>query len=162
MTIVLPWQTPVDTLSHRKLFSHIPAPNERGHHLERLLDLFSHRYLQCNPQATYTKGKGESKGHPRITNVPPTLSTLSIPPSPQPLPHPYLSAPPLPSPSPSPQIQCISSVTRSSSSVLTLLLPASRTKCPNGSSSETYAELPPALMMRHSVTCMTTFTCVDT
>lgn len=41
----------------RKFFSLIPAPNERGQFLERLLDKFSGRYLDCNPQVTMTKGE---------------------------------------------------------------------------------------------------------
>jgi F-box protein 8 len=33
----------------RKFFSLIPAPNERGQHLETLLNLFSHQFIECNP-----------------------------------------------------------------------------------------------------------------
>lgn len=33
----------------RKFFSLIPAPDKRGEFLEKLLEMFSQRYLQCNP-----------------------------------------------------------------------------------------------------------------
>lgn len=40
----------------RKFFSLIPAPLERGHFLENLLERFSVRYLECNPKFSLPKG----------------------------------------------------------------------------------------------------------
>lgn len=40
----------------REFFSHIPAPRERGQFLETLLDRFSKRYVETNPQAGLLKG----------------------------------------------------------------------------------------------------------
>jgi len=39
----------------RKFFSLIPAPLERGHFLESLLERFSVRYLECNPKFSLPK-----------------------------------------------------------------------------------------------------------
>eukprot|EP00731_Ephydatia_muelleri_P031091 Em0022g605a len=39
----------------REFFSHIPAPRERGQFLETLLDRFSKRYVETNPQAGLLK-----------------------------------------------------------------------------------------------------------
>ena len=40
----------------RKFFSLIPAPLERGHFLENLLERFSVRYLECNSKFSLPKG----------------------------------------------------------------------------------------------------------
>jgi hypothetical protein len=41
----------------RKFFSLIPAPNERGQHLETLLNLFSHQFIECNPSLDLGSGE---------------------------------------------------------------------------------------------------------
>ena len=41
----------------RKFFSLIPAPNERGQHLETLLNLFSQKYIECNPSLDLGSGE---------------------------------------------------------------------------------------------------------
>lgn len=39
----------------RSFFSRIPAPRQRGQFLEKLLDYFSSRYLQCNRHLSFSK-----------------------------------------------------------------------------------------------------------
>ena len=46
----------------RKFFSLIPAPDKRGEFLEKLLEMFSQRYLQCNPGLCMDKGEREGRG----------------------------------------------------------------------------------------------------
>lgn len=38
----------------RKCFSKLEAPNDRGNYLQQLLDAFSRRFCQCNPQLGYS------------------------------------------------------------------------------------------------------------
>ena len=41
----------------RKFFSKLEAPNDRGRYLQELLNAFSKRFCQCNPNLGYSVGK---------------------------------------------------------------------------------------------------------
>ena len=44
----------------RKCFSKLEAPSDRGTYLWQLLDSFSKRFCQCNPQLGYSTGENKS------------------------------------------------------------------------------------------------------